>query len=120
MKFNVATVGGAFGAGTILIASYYYFIHQMDRNCSLVKQTIHNLNYMEDCKKVTDGHCQPISNIRGEMLQRKGFANIDFDVRCRNGHFTIALTAHRQGMNWRTEHITLYENGQEKLEINMP
>lgn len=119
MKSTLIAIGGAFGVGTILTASYYYFIQRIDQNSSLVKQSLHNLNYIESIKRVTGGNCQVASHIRGEMLQRKGFASIDFEVLCKKGQFAVAVDAFRRGMDWRTENIALHQNGQEIFMVKL-
>lgn len=101
------------GSSAFIYISYNYISDTVDRNSSLIKQTIHNLAHIKQIREHTGGECQVASRIVGDMLQRKGFADVTFDVDCRKGPFSVHLIAHRQGINWTTDQLTLYQNGQE-------
>ena len=96
-----------------VVYSYYYICNQIDKNSSLIKQTIHNLNRMHKLRAITGGGCEIVSSVTGEMLQRKGTADISFHVKCNSGSFSVSAIAHRQGINWKTDNLVLFQNGQE-------
>jgi hypothetical protein len=102
----------------LIYYSYRRITDEIDRGSSLVIQSLHNMNAHESLKNVTGGKCTVLSRIRGEMLQRKGVANVSLDVQCRQGEFTVQIFAHREGFNWRTDQLTLFQNGQECCMLN--
>lgn len=108
----------ALGTSALLYYAYSCISDQIDRDSSLMKQTMHNLSHIKPLRAHTGGECSVASRIVGEMLQRKGLADVTFDVNCQRGPFTVHLTAHRRGMNWLTDQITLFQNGQECCMIN--
>lgn len=114
---NPFYVAGPFSiaVGAVIWYSYDRICSDIDRSCSLVKQTVLNLNMLPDAREITGNHCTVNSKIFGTMLQRKGTADISFELKCQNGLFNVIVTAHRQGMNWKTDTLELHQNGQQVL-----
>lgn len=98
----------------ILLGCYVYISDDIDKNSSLVRQTMVNIRRIKSIKLMTGGNCQLTSRIAGEMLQRKGIADINFNVQCKHGQFLVRVLAHRQGMNWRTREMHLSGDGENK------
>lgn len=112
---RVIVVGGTTGFGLVVAVSYWYLSDRINQSSSLVQQTVLNVSLQSDLRDATGGSCTAVSRIFGEMLQRKGTANILLDVECNKGRFTVEASARRQGVNWQMNQITLYRNGREML-----
>ena len=118
MTFRPWMAVSAIGTTAVIYYAYTSISDQIDRDCSLIKQTMHNLQHVKRIKEHTGGDCAITSRIIGDMLQRKGVADVTFDVGCQRGPFTVHSLAHRRGMNWRTDQLTLFQNGQECCIVN--
>lgn len=84
---------------------YRKIVDEADRNSLLVQQTMFNLKNME---KYGDRfkEAEIVSRIRGEMLQRKGIADINFIVSTNSGEkVKVSVRANRKGWDWNTESI---------------
>lgn len=110
--------------------AYYYFAQNLDKSSSIVTQTLFNLGNQQESAKLFNLPVKVDSSIRGKMNQFKGFADINFDVSDKSGSnhriiiriifsildaFLINVKAHRQGLNWKTDSLTVTSASGQKV-----
>ena len=105
----------AFGTGIAILWSQ--MTSAIDRDSSLVHQTISNINSSREVAYHVGHNCKPAGRVLGEMNQRKGYANVHFALECVNGKFKVHVKAHRKNWDWVSENLTLYEGNTKILEL---
>ena len=64
--------------------TYYHLTKNMDNSSHLMKQTIFNISRNPEASKFFGKHPKIVSKINGTMLQRKGIADVQFEIEAEN------------------------------------
>lgn len=75
---GVKITGFVAGSALSWLGSYYFLSDYVLRSSSLVKQTLFNLETIDEVKEKLGGNIQVQSRINGPMNQFRGSANLSF------------------------------------------
>jgi len=87
-----------FAASLMLLGSFLGYQHltkNMDQSSHLIKQTLFNIARNSEAIEVFGKNPKIVSRINGIMLQRKGVADIEFEIISENGcRLIIKMQSH--------------------------
>lgn len=113
-RFSVVAFSGV---SCVLGWAYFRLISNIDRNSSLILQTIDNIESTEYGAYVTGKSCKVLNDIVGDMNQRKGLSNVKFFINCSKGIFNVQVRAHREKLDWKTDSLEVFQGEQPIMKI---
>jgi hypothetical protein len=90
---------------------YSYITNIVDSSSHLIKQSIFNVERSTKGQLFAGDELTQSSRVSGNMLQRKGVAEIEFSVRnSREEQFHIFVKAHRNFLDWKTDSLIIQKD----------